>query len=343
MIRRFVGEEPPTHAAPMTIMPQTPASIPPFRTSYAVVFAAAALLAACDAPRGHIAGPEAAPPDLQRYITAEAAAGLNSDGRFALAAPSAPGDRPIISAERAGELALASVRTWGPSLHRSWERESGRSIDLASLRVGGRILFARTPYGSFPDGYHPAFARTFGPYYLVTLYLGSDPVVLISVAAYNDETTINRGGLIQTPAQSGAEFFFKAIPAQSDKFALVSPEEAVQEVGSATGARVTGTPELIRLGMPNAPAMAVWKLTLDREVAVAVRGKGTSHRARELYVGPARDRRVLMGVRGTARPERTSALADASDERIEEVDVPVLPGDVVSFETVDILGGGSQQ
>lgn len=305
--------------------------------------AAATLLAGCDTPQAPIAGPGAAPPDLQRYVTAQAAASLGADGRFTLAAPSAPGDRPIISAERAGELALASVRTWGPSLHRSWERQSGRSFDLGSLRVGPRILFARTPYGKFPDGYHPAFARTYGPYYLVTLYSGSDPVVLISVAAYNEEARIDEKGLVHRPVNSGAEFISMGLPADGTTFQLVSPEGAVEEVGRATGARVTATPELVRLGMPYAPATAAWKVTLDREVPVHARAKGTTHRVRELYVSPVRTRRLLVAGRHTDRIERTAAIATTPDDRIDPVEVPILAGEAVSFEPVGILRGGSEQ
>jgi hypothetical protein len=301
------------------------------------------LLSACEAPRATDAGLTAAPPEIHRFVTAEAAATLGADGRFALAAPAAPDDRPIISAQRAGELALASVRTWGPSLHRAWERESGRPIDLSNLRVGPRIFFARTPYGRFPDGYHPAFARTYGPYYLVTLYSGADPVLLIAVAAYNEEARIDEKGFVHRPVNSGAEFFSMGLPAQSDEFQLVSPEAAVEEVGRATGARVTATPELVRLGMPYHPATAVWKLTLDRDVPVQARGRGTAHRVRELYVGPVRSRRLLRAVRGSARSERTGAIANTPDDRIDPVDVPILADETVSFEAVDVLRGGTDQ
>ncbi|WP_420126813.1 hypothetical protein [Longimicrobium sp.] len=304
---------------------------------------AVTILTGCEATESTVGGLTPAPTDTHRFVTATAAASLGPDGRFVLAAPSAPGDRPIISAERAGELALASVRTWGPSLHRAWEQDRGGPIDLASLRVGGRILFARSPYGKFPDGYHPAFARTYGPYYLVTLYSGSHPVLLITVAAYNEEARIDEKGLVRRPVQSGAEFFSMGLPANEDEFRLVSPEAAVEEVGRVTGARVTSTPELVRLGMPYHPATAVWKLTLDRDVPVQARGKGSTHRVRELYVGPVRSRRLMTAVRGNARSERTGAIANTPDDRIDPVDVPILAGETVSFEAVDVMPGGPDQ
>lgn len=311
--------------------------------SISTLAVAATILTACEAADSTVAGLTPAPSDIHRFVTANAAASLGPDGRFVLAAPSAPGDRPIISAERAGELALASVRTWGSSLGPAWERESGRAIDLANLRVGPRILFARSPYGKFPDGYHPAFARTYGPYYLVTLYSGPEPVLLITVAAYNEEARIDEKGLVRRPVKSGAEFFSMGLPAQENEFQMVSPEAAVEEVGRVTGARVTSTPELVRLGMPYHPATAVWKLTLDRDVPVQARGKGSTHRLRELYVGPVRSRRLMMAVRGNARSERTGAIANTPDDRIDPVDVPILAGETVSFEAVDVMRGGADQ
>lgn len=305
--------------------------------------AAALLLAACDAPQTAMTGPGVAPPaDLQRHLAAGAAASLGPDGRFALAAPSAPGNRPIITPERAGELALAALRTWGPSLLPSLQKQAGRSFDLATLRVDPRILFARTPYGRFPDGYHPAFSRAYGPYYLVTLRSGGDAVLQVSVAAYNEAARVDEKGLVHRPQDTGAEFFIEAIPADG-RLQLVSPEAAVDEVARATGARVTATPELVRLEMPYSPAVSAWKVTLDREVPVQARGKGTTHRVRELFVGPLRERRVMMASRGGARAVRTSAIPlGAGDDRVDAVDVPILAGEAVSFEPVNIVPGGSQ-
>lgn len=296
-------------------------------------------LSACDDPDRHIAGP-IPPPNLQAYVTGNAAASLDAKGRFNLAAPVAPGARPIISAQRAGELALAAVRSWGPSLRGAWEKERGEPISLSNLQVGPRTLFARTPYGAFPEGYHPALGRAYGPYYLVTLYSGAEPVLLISVAAYNEEAKINERGLVERPMFSGMEFITQALPRDTTRFRMVSPEEAVEMAGRMTGARVTTTPELVRLGMPNAPASAAWKLTLDREVPVKARSGG--RRVRELYVTPERNRRLMVAVPSAARVEHTSGVAMLpSGERIDPVSVPIVEGEVISFEAVATEQGGN--
>jgi hypothetical protein len=259
---------------------------------------------------------------------------------FSLAAPEAPDARPIISAEQAGKLALASVRSWGPSLLPGWEKERGQSIDLENLDVGGRILFARTPYGRFPDGYHPALARAHGPYYLVTLYSGTQPVLLISVAAYNGDTRVNRRGMIDRPVLSGMEFISRALPRDTTRFRLVSPEEVVEYVGRTTGARISVTPELVRLAMPNAPESAAWKVTLDREIPVRARAGAT--RVRHVYVGAERDRRLMAAV-GTRRQveQTTGVVVLPVGHRIEPVQVPVIDTEAVALEPITPDAGGN--
>jgi hypothetical protein len=95
--------------------------------------------------------------------------------------------------------------------------------------------------------------------------------------------------------------------------------------------------------MPYAPTTAMWKLTLDREIPVQARGKGVTHRVRQVYVGPVRSRRLLMAGPANVRAERTSAIADAPGDRIDMVAVPVLAGETLSFEPVEALDGGSEQ
>jgi hypothetical protein len=298
-------------------------------------------MAACDQPESPIAGPDQAAPRLSQFVTGNAAAALDAEGRFSLADPSAPGNRPIIKAERAGELALSYVRSFGPSLKGVWEEERGAPIDINTLRADGRILYAATPYGAFPSGFHPGFETAFGPYYLVPLTSGGKPVLLISVAAYNTQTSIDRRGFIDRPLYRGNEFVSRGIPVDSTQFRLVSPEEAVAYVGRVTGARISRTPELVRMALPHAPASALWRLTLDREVEVrAGRDRGRA-RVREIYIGPDQDNRMMMSMPRTDRFQPFPALRiDNGHERNEIAQVPVLDGAPVSFEPVVVDQGG---
>lgn len=193
----------------------------------------------------------------------------------------------------------------------------------------------------FPEGYHPAFARTFGPYYLVPLHSGTEPVLLVSVAAYNEAVTIDARGLVRRPVEHGMEFISMGLPADTSAFRIISPEDAVELVGRATGARVNRIPELVRAGMPQAPAASLWKLTLDRDVPVQARG--AVRRVREVYVGSERGRRLMVAAPGTAKTHRMTALAAGAGERMESIEVPVLETEAVAFESVDIQSRGAEQ
>ncbi|HEX8454804.1 MAG TPA: hypothetical protein VF647_22190 [Longimicrobium sp.] len=301
--------------------------------------AATTLLGACDDPDDAISGASMAPQTLRPYVAGAAAVSLNSKGLFDLPKPEAPGSRPIITSEEAGRLALASVKSWGPSLQASWSKERGEAIDISNLTLGPRTVFARTPYGELPSGQHPAIVRVHGPYYLVTLYSASTPVLLISVAAYNEGTKVNNRGLIDRAQHRGMEFVSHALPIDTTQVRMISPEEAVESVGRATGARVVTTPELVRPPLPYSPASSMWKLTLDRDVSV--KGAGGVRRTRQIFVGPERDRRMMAAVPGNGRTLRSFGVdVSGQSQRPVPIDLPIVDGESASYERVDLVRGG---
>jgi hypothetical protein len=300
------------------------------------------MVGGCEQADAPIAGPVSAPSPaaLRRYVTGDAAAALNSQGLFSFAAPSSPSARPIITAQRAGELALASVRTWGPSLHEAWVGERGRPFDIQALRVDSRILFVKTPYGRFPDGYHPAYARLYGPYYIVQLNSGSEPTLLVSVSAYATDVTVDGRGIVHRPVERGNEFVHQVLPAtQQDWF--VSPEGAVERVGRERGARVTRTPELIRINKKHVPSSAVWKLSLDRDIDVMHDGRATPLRTRELYVPTARGAPMMVRVANAGRVESAHVLVRTGRElRSVPLEVPIVEGETTAFSALGAHEGG---
>jgi hypothetical protein len=278
---------------------------------------------------------------LRRYVTGDAAAALNGEGRFSFAAPSPPDSRPIITAERAAELALASLRTWGPSFHDEWVAERGRAFDMQNLTADSRVLFVKSPYGRFPDGYHPAYARLYGPYYIVHLNSGSETLMLVSVSAYATDLKIDGRGIVHRPVERGMEFVHQVLPeAHQDWF--VSPEAAVERVGRQTGARVTRRPELVRINKDYIPSSAVWKLSLDRDIDVNPAGRGTPLRTRELYVGTARGAPLMMPASRAGGAESVHVLvSEGRNLRAEPIHVPILDGEFTSFSAVTAdVGGG---
>lgn len=247
---------------------------PPLSRSFAVAVLLAGVAACEKVASTQLPSP---PPDIAAYVTGAAAAALGPDGRFPPTEPAAR-ERPMISRERAAILALAYVRSSARFLRPSWEEERGGAIRVAGLRADPRVFFAESPYGAFPEGpFHPAFRRGFGPYYVVTLVEGTEPVLLVAVSAFNTDVRVDDRGEIHETPLGGNEFRSAAFPRDGRTYRFLSPEEAVQRVARATGARAAQAPELLLRGGWH-PSMAVWKISLDREVPV--RGAGSSMRRR---------------------------------------------------------------
>lgn len=257
-------------------------------------------------------------------MTGGAARNLDGEGRFTLSAEATPTGVPTITAERAGELALANVRTFAPSFQKGWEQDRGAPIDVSSLRIDPRIFYAETPYGVFPDGYHPAYRRSFGPYYLVRLVSGSTPVLLVAVSAYSTDVRIEKNGRLSLPAVGGDEFFELAISAEPTAgFRPIQPEEAVERVGRLTGGRTEEVPELLLRGVRDHPATAVWKVSLDRAVPLKEAKGERRVSARTLYVGPGG--KLFVPAASNPRSDRGVFRADpsgrSSAKRVAEVPV----------------------
>jgi hypothetical protein len=299
------------------------------------------LIGGCEQGDSPIAGPTSTSPvALRRYVTGNAAAALTSRGRFSFGAPRQPDSRPIITAQRAAELAVAFLRTWGPSFHEAWVAERGSAFDLQNLTVDSRILFVKSPYGQFPDGYHPAYARLYGPYYIVQLNSGVETVMLVSVSAYATDLKIDDRGIVHRPVERGMEFVHQVLP-QAHQDWFVSPEAAVERVGRETGARVAQTPELIRIDKDNIPSSAVWKMLLDRDIDVKQAGRGTPFRTRELYVATARGAPLMLPTPNARRAEAGHVLvSEGRDLSARAISVPILDGAFTSFSAVTAAFGG---
>lgn len=297
------------------------------------------LLTACEGTE--IVGPND-PVDVRPYVTGEAARALSPEGLFILPEPAAPSTRSIVPPEQAISLAASYVLTFGPALQRFWERDRGRAIRLSDLRPDRRAFYAATPYGEFPEGYHPGFSIGFGPYYLVQMRSGSTAEVLVAVAGYATEVAIDSSGYIDDPVQGGNEFVSQGVPLDTTRPNLAfsgTPEEAVVRAGLLTGARVISVPQLLRLGLPGGPFSSVWKLTLERNVRVTVVETGRTEEVRELYAGFEFGRQLMIPA-----PEQPTEFAgtairvDADGEHlgIETVSVPILPGLPTVFEAVSV-------
>lgn len=287
----------------------------------------AVLFSACENPTA-----PPAPADLRHFVTGVAAEQIDARGQFVLPTPVAPDEFPIITPERAGELAFAYVRSFGPVRHTEWEKQRGRAINLDGLRVDPHIFYARSPYGRFPDGYQPGFRKAYGPYYVVRLTSDGTPVLAVAVSAYNTDVGIDSDGQVELPPIRGNEFVAHAIPTDTAQYFLLTPEEATIRIARLTGMRITEVPELLLLGRPYSPTLAVWELVLDRPVRV--RTAQGAREAQQLYIGSEPTHRLTVAAEEQPTVYVTTALragADGVEQAIDTVRIPIDRGQPTVF------------
>jgi hypothetical protein len=239
------------------------------------------------------------PASLREHVTGAAAQSINSHGYFEFGRPAAPSTVPVLSPERAAELAKAYIRTWRDFIRGPLEKDRGGPISFDQLQPG-RVFFAQTPFGVVPDGFHPTYRNIYGPYYLVTMVNGREPVLIISVAAYATYEQIDERGYLKPTVRGGGEFDPRAValgPRIAAGYQPNFPEQAVERVARAAGARATHVPDLVLRADPTpprealagfwAPSQALWRVRLDRDVEVTTTGANRKRRpVRELFVGP---------------------------------------------------------
>jgi len=306
----------------------------------------ALLSSGCESSRPTSTASEAAVPNIRSYVAGEAAERLDANGSFALDLPRPPADIPIVSPGRARELAKAYLRTWGPSAAEVWSAQSGRRIECGALEVSPRVYYADTPHGRIPDGYHPAYQRMVGPWYLLQLTLRGEPVVALAVSAYSTDLQV-RDGVIHEPVEGGEYFAFRTLGMRRGGEARfpVSPEESVQYVSTTTGARVVRVPELVLRNSAWSQFNAQWKLVLDHPVTVeSLAPSGSSGgraraRVRELFVGPGNT--ILIS---RSDPESSARMAvrrrGAENSQREMISVTRRPEMSVRYDEVRLVPEG---
>jgi hypothetical protein len=279
------------------------------------------------------------PVDIRPYVTGAAAANLGADGLFTYPAPVAPSTEPIISAERARELALSFALSFGPALERYWQQEHGRSFDFTKLKPEARVFYQSTQYGLFPDGFHGAFRRMFGPFYLVRLSSDGRTRMSVAVSAYNSNVAIYPDGRLDLPMESGGDFFANGFPVDSarrDVMAPLWPEAAVAHVAGLTGVRVSEVPEFVRMVWNWGPLGGGWKLTLERPVLVRILSGSRTVEVRELYLGREGGRLLFIPAAEQPTELQTGGWLSGSDE-VVKVALAILPGQPTVFEEVSVV------
>ena len=240
----------------------------------------------------------ATPPQVDKNATAlavtgEARAALNADGKLLLRTPELAANE--IDANRAGELALAYVKTYGAFMARTVSADRGAPIQVSELRRCGDTYYAASPYdgsavaaaaaaaaAGTKDPMGPALQRFLGPVWLVSLCERGAPAVSVAVSTLASDVVTSGGKIVQTPV--GNSFYTTGIPASAGELPM-SAEAAVQEAAKVTGHRVTSVPELIRPPTPFAPQLARWRVRIDGKVNYAGKASHVQASGDEVYVG----------------------------------------------------------
>lgn len=277
---------------------------------------------------------------VEPHLIAGVQSSLDTQGRFLLARPTAPDGIPMVSEGYAGELAQAYLRSWGVYMQAAWNRQRGAPVAWDRLEMDTRILFAESPYQRFPDGYHPADRRYFGPRYLVHFRSGSSPVLTVAVSAYATDVQIRSDGTIALPPMAGNEFMTTAVSVDPSvgpsQYSPVTPEEAAVHVAELTGAKVAEVPRLILRGTDWDPVLAQWRIVLDRSVRVRNRGSGQIGASREVYVS-SRRRLAVAGADQPAGLDLGTQIPDANGRaQAAKIRLPRRPEIPTEFEVVSL-------
>lgn len=272
-------------------------------------------------------------------LSGAALAALRPDNTFDLAAAaSLNGDR-LISQAQAKRLAMAFVRTFGQAFLPTWESDRGGTINLSRIRAGKRAYFAQSPYAALTaDGIHQADRRVVGPYYLVTLFDGEEPVIQIAVSALLTKYGVSANGLLESEKQTGMDFITEGIP-RNGEFAPVSPEEAAALAAVGTNTTVQTVPQLMLPGFPYSPVLARWKVDLADSIDVGTDARSVQ-RVRTIFVGPLKRARFAVPSMKDAQRPAVFAIGAGADGGLRRAPASVRahPGHVAVFERVDLVG-----
>lgn len=257
------------------------------------------LLGGCgDTPMEPSAGPPSAP-DARPYVDGAALSDLDAAGHFQFLGPPPTSPHPFIGPELARDIALGVIRTWYANpdaatlpgmigLVATAEGQHGAPIDWDGLRPTERLpFFAESHLEPLPASAGNPMIRAFGPHFLVSLYSGDVPAVVVGVSAHATNVSVNSEGLIERSdfLDEGGEFRVTGIPrALAGVPVPPSPEAAVQFAFLQTGLKTVEVPVLGVPGNRIERNSARWRLVLERPVEFERLADGGRVTSPEIFV-----------------------------------------------------------
>jgi hypothetical protein len=259
-----------------------------------------------------------------------AAEALDSDGHFILPLASVPLRNDVIDEQRAAMLALAFVKTFSGSLEASLQAQrDGAPVRIGQWTAATRVEFADSPYDTLGQSYTAATRRFVGPYFVVRLLDGIEPVASVAVSASSTHLTIVDGKVVY-PSESGNEFRILGNPPSQGFLNPISPEEATRLAAQATGAKVTSIPKLLTPDWPFSTLYSRWVLRLERPIRFQRIESGQIEESQIVYVG-LRLNSTAVGTSCLLLPRIAQPVSESISDTIQ---IRLKEGAPVLFEEV---------
>ena len=297
-----------------------------------------------------------APPNARAYVTDAAFDNLDAKGHFRLLSAVAEGPYEIISAGQAEAIALGVIRTWyanpnvltlpgATGLAEAVERTHGAPIKWAAIRSTGRLpYFAESHLEPLPLVAGNPAIRDNGPHFIVPLYVGATPVVVIGVAAYATNIVLDENGFVRRAdnLDGGGEFGVSAIPLSLSQTSIPpTPEAAVEFAFRETGVKIDKIPMLGGFGNRIVRTAVRWRLHLAAPVEFELLINGASLVTQDVYVGlfqsaaDARESETSMSSAPRLRMY-VAARTQPATETIGSIDVQLRRGYAVNLHEVRV-------
>jgi hypothetical protein len=243
------------------------------------------LFLGCDSPVRP--GPEVRP-DIRHLVTGEALAALDASGRFRRDWSRAPaGTVPLDSAAAIAEYLVRKVPEYRTipgmiSVKEVLEEAFGGHINYAAAKTGVvQPYLIESPFESLPD-YLPAAARNiWGSFIALPVHVGRYEVATVIIPATGVMRLRADGSL---EPRVGNDYDYAPIPWGRGSTVVLSPEDVVHRVATATGKRVSQLPRLLAPGKGTAASVAIWSVTFEDDVPVETVAGGERHHVRTVYV-----------------------------------------------------------
>lgn len=216
---------------------------------------------------------------LSASVTGKAAAAVMANGMFALPTQYPGG----LSAQQAGDLAVAYAHTAGRLFKSAWEGDRNAGpIDISALRRCGRTYLAENAFAELPTSAPRPLQQRVEARWLVSL-CGVDGQAEVNIAVPVRDTSLHLAsdGMIINLATAN----FESTGVRPGLPVPPTPEVAAEQVAAATGRLVAEVPELVQLP-PRYPAqLAMWRLALNAPANVIRRDTRIGVVTSDVYFG----------------------------------------------------------